>query len=92
MLRPPQGRQLLDRPGWMDWLIVGDFPPLFQEFRLKRWVLLWGQPRRFSRRYNGCANPRPVVMNTNANIFSGFTPVEWESRVWDGKLVEESND
>jgi hypothetical protein len=45
MLRPPHGRQLLDRPGWLDWLIVGDFPPLFQEFRLKRWVLLWGGSR-----------------------------------------------
>jgi hypothetical protein len=31
-------------------------------------------------------------MNTNVNIFSGFTPVEWESRVWDGKSVKESND
>jgi hypothetical protein len=26
-----------------------------------------------------------VILDTEGNIFGGFTPVEWESRVWNGK-------
>jgi hypothetical protein len=32
-----------------------------------------------------------VLLDTNGNIFGGFTPVEWESRVWNWKYGEESN-
>jgi hypothetical protein len=30
-------------------------------------------------------------LDTKGNIFGGFTPVEWESRVWNGKYWKENN-
>jgi hypothetical protein len=30
-------------------------------------------------------------LDTEGNIFGGFTPVEWESRVWNGKKWDENN-
>jgi hypothetical protein len=30
-------------------------------------------------------------LDTEGNIFGGFTPVEWESRVWNGKYGNENN-
>jgi hypothetical protein len=32
-----------------------------------------------------------VILDTKGNIFGGFTPMEWESRVWNGKNENESN-
>jgi hypothetical protein len=32
-----------------------------------------------------------VILDTKGNIFGGFTPVEWESREWNGKLWDEDN-
>jgi hypothetical protein len=32
-----------------------------------------------------------VILDTNGNIFGGFTPVEWESRVWNEKGGNEDN-
>jgi hypothetical protein len=32
-----------------------------------------------------------VILDTNGNIFGGFTPVEWESRVWNRKTGDENN-
>jgi hypothetical protein len=32
-----------------------------------------------------------VILDTEGNIFGAFTPVEWESRVWNGRYGEESN-
>jgi hypothetical protein len=32
-----------------------------------------------------------VILDTNGNIFGGFTPVEWESREWNGKHGNETN-
>jgi hypothetical protein len=32
-----------------------------------------------------------VILDTKGNIFGGFTPVEWESRVSNGKQGEENN-
>jgi hypothetical protein len=32
-----------------------------------------------------------VILDTKGNIFGGFTPVEWESRVWNGKKRDENN-
>jgi hypothetical protein len=32
-----------------------------------------------------------VILDTKGNIFSGFTPVEWESRVWNRNISEANN-
>jgi hypothetical protein len=32
-----------------------------------------------------------VILDTRGNIFDGFTPVEWESRVWNRKYRNEDN-
>jgi hypothetical protein len=46
---------------------------------------LVGQPRRFHGRCDGHANTLTVILDRNGNIFGGFTPIEWESRVWNWK-------
>jgi hypothetical protein len=73
-------------PARLESLIVGEFPPLFEEFRAKRLNLLWRGNRdgfsakEFHRRCDGRANTLTLIADTNGNIFGGFTPVEWESR------------
>jgi hypothetical protein len=32
-----------------------------------------------------------VVLDTEGNIFGGFTPLKWESRGWNGKTVKEDS-
>jgi hypothetical protein len=74
-------------------LIVADFPALFAEFRGKRFALLWRGSRdgfrakNFHRRCDGHANTLLLILDTEGNIFGGFTPVEWESRDWDKKAL-----
>jgi hypothetical protein len=36
------------------------------------------------RHCNGRANTLTLILNTDGNVFGGFTPVEWESRGWRG--------
>jgi hypothetical protein len=70
----------------IDSLIVSEFPPLFEDFRAKCFNLLWRGSRdgfgakEFHRRCDGRANTLTLILDTNGNIFGGFTPVEWESR------------
>jgi hypothetical protein len=70
-------------------VIVSDFPDIFAEFRGKQFSLLWRGTRDgfgagdFHRRCDGHANTLTVILDTDGNIFGGFTPVEWESRDWD---------
>jgi hypothetical protein len=72
-------------------VIVPDFPAIFEEFREKKFTLLWRGSRNgfgvrdFHRRCDGHANTLTVILDTQGNIFGGFTPVEWESRKWHGK-------
>jgi hypothetical protein len=64
---------------------VREYPLLFEEFRTKRWVLLWRGSRdgftagEFHRRCDGHANTLTLILDTDGNMFGGFTPVEWES-------------
>jgi hypothetical protein len=81
----------------VDSLIIGGLPPLFEEFVRKRFNLLWRGSRdgftakQFHRRCDGRANTLTLIADTDGNVFGGFTPVEWESRKWNGKGGEENN-
>jgi hypothetical protein len=81
---PPPAREIYS-------LIVSEYPPLFEEFRAKRFNLLWRgsrdrfTAREFHRRCDGRANTLTLIEDTKGNVFGGFTPVEWESDR-DGKL------
>jgi hypothetical protein len=81
----------------LDSLIVSDFPPLLDEFRAKRFVLLWRGSRDgfgtrdFHGRCDGRANTLTLVLDTKGNVFGGFTPLQWEARVWNGKEGDQSN-
>jgi hypothetical protein len=80
-----------------DLRMLSDFPEIFAEFRGKRFKILWRGGRdgfgskEFHRRCDGHANTLIVILDTNGNIFGGFTPVEWESRVWNQKQGNEDN-
>jgi outer membrane murein-binding lipoprotein Lpp len=62
--------------------IVGYFPPLFEEFRMKCFNLLWRGSRdgftakEFHRRCDGRTNTLTLILDTDGNVFGGFTPVE----------------
>jgi hypothetical protein len=70
-----------------DSLIVKEFPPLCEEFQGKKFKLLWRGSRdgfgamEFHDRCDGYANTLTLILDTKGNIFGGFTPVEWESRL-----------
>jgi hypothetical protein len=72
-------------------VIVSEFPEIFTEFKEKDFTLLYRGSRDgfdaygFHDRCDGHANTLTVILDTNGNSFAGFTPVEWESRGWNGK-------
>jgi hypothetical protein len=77
-------------------MVVREYPPLFEKFRAKHFNLLWRGSRdgfgaEFHRRYDGRANTQMLILDTKGNVFEGFTPVEWESRMWNGKEGDENN-
>jgi hypothetical protein len=69
--------------GWKS-AIVPHFPELFEEFKKKQFTLLWRGSRDgfgagdFHGRCDGHPNTLTVILDTEGNIFGGFTPVEWE--------------
>jgi hypothetical protein len=81
----------------LDSLIISDIPDIFAEFRGKQISLLWRgsrdgfQAQEFHRRCDGHANTLTVIFDTNGNIFGGFTPVEWESRVHNYGVGDDNN-
>jgi hypothetical protein len=64
---------------------VPDFPKLFEDIKKKKFTLLWRGGRDgfgkgdFHSRCDGRANTLTVILDTDGNIFGGFTPVEWDS-------------
>jgi hypothetical protein len=87
---PPAIADMESNPvGWSSG-IVSDFPNLFANFKQKRFTLLWRgtrdgfRARDFHSRCDGHPNTLTVILDTNGNIFGGFTPVKWESRNWTG--------
>jgi hypothetical protein len=81
----------------LDSQIISDIPEIFAEFREKQFSLLWRGGRDgfscsdFHRRCDGHANTLTVILDTKGNIFGGFTPLKWESLVWNGKKGKENN-
>jgi hypothetical protein len=75
LLNPPP-------PPGFDSLIASDFPLLFEEFRAKRFNLLWRGSRdgftaqEFHLRCDGRANTLTLISDTDGNVFGGFTPVK----------------
>jgi hypothetical protein len=71
-------------------LIVPNILLLFEEFWVKRFKLLWQASHdgfgvaEFHRGCDGHANTLTLILDRDRNIFSGFTPVEWEweSGMW----------
>jgi hypothetical protein len=74
-----------------------DFPVIFEDFKKHQFTLLWRGSRdgfgvrAFHERCDWHANTLTLILDTDGNIFGGFTPVEWESRVSNGKNVNEDN-
>jgi hypothetical protein len=76
-------RALKERPiGWKS-VIVSDFPEIFAEFRGQQFSLLWRgsrngfDARTFHIRCDSHAPTLTVILDTNGNIFGGFTPENW---------------
>jgi hypothetical protein len=75
----------------LDSLIVSTFPALLDEFRWKPIKLLSHGSRNgfgatdFHSRCDGHANTLTLILDTHANIFGGFTPVQWESP-WSSRI------
>jgi hypothetical protein len=75
----------LPHPHQLDSLILSDIPAIFAEFRGKQFKLLWRGSRdgftasQFHSRCDGHPNTLIVILDTDGNIFGGFTPVEWDS-------------
>jgi hypothetical protein len=65
--------------------IFSGFALPFAEFREKQFVLLWRGSRDgfgaidFHSRCDGHANTLTLILDTDGNVFGGFTLVEWES-------------
>jgi hypothetical protein len=80
----------------LDSLILFDLPELLAEFRGRRMILLWRGSRDgflardFHRHCDNHANTLTVIMDTDRNIFGGFTPAKWEARTWN-KLFDAQN-
>jgi predicted nucleic acid-binding Zn-ribbon protein len=78
-------KQLAEPLGWNS-AIVPDFPKLFEDFKKKEFTLLWRGSRDgfgardFHSRCDAHPNTLTVILNTDGNIFGGFTPLEWESK------------
>jgi hypothetical protein len=88
---------IIHPPPPFDSQIISAFPEIFAEFQGKRFSLLWRGSRdgfkakEFHVRCDGHANTLTVILDTKGNIFGGFIPVKWESRVWNGKHRNEHN-
>jgi hypothetical protein len=89
--------QQIAHPRFPDSQIISDFPEILAELRKKQISLLWRGSRdgfgasEFHRLCDGHANTLTVILDTKGNIFGGFTPVKWESRLWNAKYGKEHN-
>jgi hypothetical protein len=71
--------------GWNSAIVPG-FPKVFEDFKEKQFTLLWrgsGDGFRagdFHGRCDAHPNTLILILDTDGNIFGGFTPVEWKSQ------------
>jgi hypothetical protein len=81
----------------LDSQIISDFPEIFTEFQDKQFSLRWRGGRdgfgvsEFHHRRDDHANILTMILDTNGNIFSGFTPSEWESDALHSKVNNTQN-
>jgi hypothetical protein len=81
----------------LDSSIISDFPAIFANFRSSEFRLLWRTNgdlftvADFHHHCNDRPNTLTVIRDTRGYIFGGFTPVPWESRVWNRKREEANN-
>jgi hypothetical protein len=72
-------------PPPVDSLILSDWPSLFAEFHGKQFTLLWRGSRDgfgardFHGRCDWRANTLTLILDTDGNVFGGFTPLKWVS-------------
>jgi hypothetical protein len=77
-------------PPPLDSQIISEIPEIFAEFQRKRFSLLWRGSRdgfkakEFHIRCDGHGSTLTVILDMKGNIFGGFTPLKWESRVFKG--------
>jgi hypothetical protein len=90
LLHPPLPRP----PSRRNSVIIPDFPKLFDNVKKKQFTLLWRGvrdgfgARDFDSRCDGHPNTVTVILDTDGNIFGGFTPIEWESSYGEYKSDE----
>jgi hypothetical protein len=69
----------------LDSVIITEYPALFSDFRGKVFSLLYRGSRDgfggrdFHNKCDGRPNTLTVILDSNGNIFGGFTPTPWES-------------
>jgi hypothetical protein len=84
-------------PPELDSLIISAIPEIFADLGGQNFKLLWRGSRDgfgvsdFHRCCDGHANTLTVVLDTGGTIFGGFTPIEWDSRVWNGQNGRQNN-
>jgi hypothetical protein len=82
---------------WIDSQILTAFPAIFDEFRGRSFRLLWRGSRDglsvadFHRQCDGRSPTLTIIRDTGGSIFGGFTPIAWETVVWNGKQGPEHN-
>jgi hypothetical protein len=65
--------------------ILTSFPPLLREFEFQKWTFLYRgtvdgfRATNFHSKCDGHANTVTVIQTTKGFIFSGFTPLAWDS-------------
>jgi hypothetical protein len=77
--------------------IISDFPEIFEEFQGQHFTMLWRDSRHgfeysaFHDRCDNHTNTLTFILDTDGNIFGGFTPVKWESVFWNRKYGTNDN-
>jgi hypothetical protein len=83
-------------PGQFASLVVPSLPSFLEEFKAKRFLLLWRGSRdgfaaqAFHKHCDGHGNTLTFVADTKGNVFGGFTPVKWETRTSDNFKADDS--
>jgi cell division protein FtsB len=82
---------------WLDSQILTTLPSIFDEFRGRTFRLLWRGSRdgfsraEFHRRCDAHSPTLTVIRAAEGGVFGGFTPIAWESIVWNRKDGYEHN-